>query len=275
MYRKENAMVKRKILYAMLIVMWLTCVCFGWGAAGHKITAAIASSCLTDQARVRVTELLMADLSPWADTILYKPRGSWKHTKKWHWINIPRGEASVHYDRDCNNGGCVVSAITQQVAILRDGSATKEAHAVALKFLVHFVGDVHQPMHVAYRKDKGGGKVKLRVTFKSARGRKSDLHKMWDTELIQERTGKDWAALAHEIRASRGSERYKKLAAEKDPTQWANESLAATIKIYDELPANKVLGKDYYENNVGTVENRLVAGGVRLAVLLNDIFADE
>lgn len=263
---------KRRIIIVVVLDMLLASICFGWGHDGHKITATIAASYLNDNTKSEVTKLIkdetLADIATWADDIKNERPG----TKPLHYVNFPQDANKIDYARDCIEDKCVIGGIETNVAILRDRSKPKQQRIEALKFLVHFVADVHQPMHVSYAEDKGGNDIKVRVTFKSQRGRATNLHAVWDTALIQQRTGEDWVSLALQIRPAKQSTYYRKYTVRKEPLKWANESVEITRKIYANLPTGNVINKQYYRENIYIVEERLIAGGVRLAELLNDIF---
>jgi hypothetical protein len=118
-----------------------------WGKAGHRVVATLATSMLTPEARNQVTELLgpnvtLATISTWADEV----RPSRPHTAPWHYVNIPRDATSYNAGRDCRRG-CVVSTIEQSLRVLQDPSKGRAVREEALRWVVHFVADLHQPLH--------------------------------------------------------------------------------------------------------------------------------
>jgi nuclease S1 len=152
---------------------------WAWGGQGHQAVAELAWQRLTPQARAGVSKLLalepgqtLGSIASWADTIR-DPL-----TAPWHYINFPRGDCHYQAERDCPDGNCVVRAIEQQEAILKASGADEE-RLRALKFVVHFVGDIHQPLHAGYRDDRGGNMVQLRFLL-----RNSNLHALWDSGLV-------------------------------------------------------------------------------------------
>ena len=248
-----------------LCAILIPSVCFAWGRDGHRITGYIAETLLTPQARAAVRDLLgnesLADVSTWADEILRER----KNTAPLHYVNIDPSHDRFDLQRDCPKEGCVVSAIIENSHVLRDENATRQERIEALKFLVHFVGDVHQPLHVAHARDKGGNDIK--VTFFEDN---TNLHSLWDSGMIR-RTKKGWSEYATEL-AANITPQQRVLYGTLDPVTWASESyLLARSNAYA-VPKDGRLGQDYFDKNIRVVSNRLSVAGVRLALLLNVIF---
>ena len=243
--------------------------CLGWGADGHRIVGKIGERCLTSEARAWVDELLagqsLAEVSTWADEI--KSDDSWNWARPSHYANVPTDATGFDLTRDCPERGCVVRAILEYGDVLRDESATMPERAEALRFLVHFVGDIHQPLHVSRAEDRGGNSIDVRFF-----GRDTNLHRTWDTHLI-EHTQKEWRSYADELLGSIPPQRRTEWESTNDPIDWANESYALAISHAYPIPADGMLGDDYFERNISIVQERLAMGGVRLATLLNGIAA--
>lgn len=152
-----------------------------WGIQGHQVVAAIAWQGLSPGAREEATRLLtlepgqtLVSIATWADD----HRGP--ATAPWHYLNFPRGQCRFDAARDCPDGQCVVGAIERQRAILASKAPDAE-RLQALKYLVHFVADVHQPLHAGYQDDRGGNTVQLRFLMRG-----SNLHALWDKGLIEQ-----------------------------------------------------------------------------------------
>ncbi len=182
-----------------------------WGAAGHSIVAELAERRLKPKALSEMTKLLggrksLASISTWADEVqMLRPA-----TRNWHFVNIPFDASDYVVDRDCTQkpgGDCVVRAIERMRAVLADRSKPRLERAEALMFLVHFIGDVHQPMHCVDRNDAGGGQ--LAVTFF---GQSTNLHLVWDVGLIERRTH-SWGEYVRDRLGQRGSpcRRFRRL----------------------------------------------------------------
>lgn len=259
-----------KVFASILLILALAAQCAGWGADGHRIAGVIAERFLTPKTKAAIRDLLgdetLAKAGTWADEIRSDRNYDW--AKPLHYVNVPRSTESVDPQRDCGQDKCVVAAIERFAKVLKDQNAPRQDRVEALKFLVHFVEDVHQPLHVSYEDDKGGNSVK--VTYG---GKQSNLHKVWDIDLIDQWIGReDWIALAASVSQGVTDESADKWRKTSEPVEWANESLAITKRLYADLPADGQLDKSYYDRNIGIVEERLSAAGVRLAVLLNGIF---
>ena len=179
------------------IVIWVGCATSAqaWGLQGHQVVAAIAWQELTPAAREQVGRLLalepgqtLVTIATWADEHRSPA------TAPWHYLNFPRGVCQFDGERDCPNGQCVVGAIEHQRAILASNAPETE-RLRALKYLVHFVADVHQPLHAGYQDNRGGNTVQLRFLMRG-----SNLHALWDKGLI-EQLGMDVVALTSAAQA--------------------------------------------------------------------------
>ena len=181
---------------SLLAFLWACATpVWSWGIQGHQVAAAIAWQELSPLARAQVVRLLalepgqtLPSVSTWAD----EHRGP--ATAPWHYLNFPRGTCQFDAQRDCPGGQCVLGAIERQRAIVAS-PATDAERLRALKYLVHFVADVHQPLHAGYRDDRGGNMVQLRFLMRG-----SNLHALWDKGLL-ERLALDNSALIAAVQA--------------------------------------------------------------------------
>jgi S1/P1 Nuclease len=158
-----------------------------WGPEGHAMVADIAEAHLTTVAAADVAQLLaleghhdLVEIASWADAI----RPTRKDTADWHFVDIPLTESSYDPDRDCAGGNCVVAKILDFTKILANPSVDPQARLEALKCVVHFVGDVHQPLHAENHGDRGGNDIHLTYYGKS-----TNLHSIWDGAIIEHATG--------------------------------------------------------------------------------------
>lgn len=259
----------KRILFPLAALMLATNA-FGWGTDGHKIVAQIAEDQLTSSAKTKIKALLpnqsLADVANWADSIKGDPQ--WVHTKPWHFVDIPDGEDYGTIEH--NHEGDVVTAITENVAILKDARAADVEKQEALKFIVHFVGDLHQPLHAGRPDDVGGNKIK--VVF---RGKNLNLHSLWDSGMIQEQK-MDYQSYARSLQT------MSFLNPSYDIPEFPfsvviREDMSARKDIYnfkavaqDEAPVQ--IPDAYMQRNLATMNQRLLWGGKRLATLLNSIF---
>lgn len=245
-------------------------VCVAWGWEGHRIIAEIAAARLDPKAGEAIRSLLgdqsLADVANWADEIKSDRTYDW--AKPLHYVNIPEG-GSFKMDRDCAKTGCVVSAVLDYQAVLLDEKATPARRAEALKFLIHFVGDIHQPMHVGRAKDRGGNDIKVEFFYD-----RTNLHVVWD-ELLIRHTRKPWREYVEELRKRITPEKAAQWRRCMDVCEWATESAKLAASHAYQVPKNGELAEEYFDRNIPVVEDRLSAAGVRLAAVLNGIFADR
>jgi hypothetical protein len=204
----------------------------------------------------------LAAVSTWADEI----RPSRPATAPWHYIDIPLEASAIDPARDCPNGDCVTAAITRFVAVLLNSASSPDAKNEALKFVVHFVADLHQPLHCADNQDRGGNGV--RVTFF---GETANLHSVWDTLLI-ERIDSSTESYAKRLDAALTD---SNIAAFENGTveDWALESHALAQKVaYGALPSGNAVdfGTDYFQAASLAVDLQLQKAGIRLAFILNE-----
>jgi len=233
-----------------------------WGANGHRIVGEIAERHLTKLSRARARALLdgagLARVASWADDFRGTPEG--RYTSTWHYATLPAGEYAFTPDDGNIDVG---EAIRNQAAILADETRSREERSMALRFVVHFVGDVHQPMHVGNGRDRGGNDVEV-LWFDQPR----NLHSVWDSGIIEHQglSYTEWVDFID--RATAGEiARWQS-----DPLPvWIAESRDLRIEAYSALGEADVprLGWDYRNAMTPQVERRLLMAGVRLAGLIN------
>ena len=198
----------------------------------------------------------------WADEVRSRRDAKYDTFRTAHYVNIPRGTEGFDIDRDCDGTFCVVEAILEQLAILADRSALLANRRDALKFIGHFVGDIHQPLHAGYGDDRGGNDVRVLVD-----GQNSSLHSLWDSGFIA-RNEVEWQQIARGLRFDiRAIDRA--LWASDDPAVWANESFRIVEDYVYVFPLSPEVEDEYYFRNIHTVEEQLKKAGLRLANLLN------
>lgn len=254
-----------KLLFLLLIT---SLNAFAWGPDGHMIVAEIAEGKLTPKAKAAVSKLLenhkMAEVSSWADQV--KARPEWEHTKSWHYVDIPDGQD--YQTAEHNHDGDAVTAITDMVQVLNTPNTDLESKQNALKFIIHFVGDLHQPLHAGRPSDAGGNKVS--VVFM---GRSMNLHSLWDSALILKQN-MNYTAYARFLTAPKTFVTPYDLP-EISFSEIISEDMAARTAIYNfKVSGNRpvVLDESYLKANTAVLNNRLLQGGNRLAALLNKIF---
>jgi hypothetical protein len=248
---------------------------YAWGDAGHRIVADLAERYLNDRAREEIRtfigEASLASVSGWADLI----RGDRPETARWHFVNIPFKASRYDPKRDCGfskKGECVIAAIERFRKVLSNGAIPHAERAEALKFLVHLVADLHQPLHTADRRDRGGND--LPVTFFGEKlhsgERPWNLHAVWDGGLI-DRTGLSERAYVDHLQGWLKRQSLPKLQSG-TVADWGWEAHRAAVEVAYRIPKKRKLAKDYFEKSVPVMDELLAKAGVRLARLLNEVF---
>jgi hypothetical protein len=250
---------------ATLVLLLVPALAFSWGKTGHRVVGQIAENHLSPKAAKAVRELLgpdsLAEVSNWADEIRSDP--SWKRADPWHYVNIPDGETYETMSK--NPAGDVIVALKKFEATLRNPAAPKEERIQALKFMVHMIGDLHQPLHAGKRDDLGGNRVSVHW-FRSVEA--TNLHTVWDDLIIEQEklSFTEWTRfLDHPTAAEVKDWQATSYAG------WMEESFKLRDRCYDfkpELP----LSYEYVYKSMPIVKQRLLQAGVRLAGTLNHIF---
>jgi len=320
---KIRAIVSCAGIFAFL---WGCSPAFAWGCKGHQIVALIAENHLNPNTHTMVKEILDAapidsalkrycgesgldafvDSSTWADD----ERSIRPETAPWHYLDIPRGSAKSDVAKFCAAEGCVTKAIETQLAILRDTSASVRARGDALRFLIHFVGDMHQPLHLTTNNDRGGNCVPISffelepsLTNPQKEDYRPNLHSVWDTDII-ERFSQDqtpqqtadslekkyqaqrvawqstpirvgaWAWESHQLAEAMA---YRKL-----PTKISIEPPQQVTTCADDnhistrmLALHERVDEKYQTAAAVVAEQQLVKAGMRLAMLLNSLWSSK
>jgi S1/P1 Nuclease len=313
---------------AVLFASWLAPVAtpytWAWGCKGHQIVALIAERHLIPPARAMAMQILaagpispelrrycgdsgldrFADSSTWADD----ERSVRPETGGWHFIDIPRGAPKGDLSQYCPpRTGCLTTAIADQLAVLRSSDASAQARADALRYIIHFVADLHQPLHTTTNDDRGGNCVPVaffdRAPEETNRARedyKPNLHGVWDTNIIERfaagRTAQQIAdGLDVKFKAQISAWAFEPV----DVTAWVWESheIAESV-VYGDLPTKDAIetprevntcadddhiaarmlklreqiGQDYEKAAEPAVEEQLAKAGARLAAVLNSLW---
>lgn len=231
-----------------------------WGFKGHQITAQIAELHLTPKAKKEISKILgkksLSDHSFWADKIAYTPE--WKHTQPWHYINIT--DQGEHESLDTPIPENILSIMRLCVLNLSSEMPASEKKNW-LKFLIHFVGDVHQPLHMGRKEDEGGNKIPM--VF----GKSLNLHSVWDTGLI-EKQGLTSAEYVTRLRSQ--EQKLDELKSKYDEQVLIKENLEIRPFVYSFKDGQ--IDQAYEAQAIQIIDGRLWTGGLRLAALLNSIF---
>jgi hypothetical protein len=261
---------KKQFLF--LCTLFVTAIALiSWGVTGHRTIGRIAANHLSPQASAAVRELLgnetLAEASTWPDEVRSQPE--YKHTGPWHYINLPLGLGEPDFEKTVKGmtQENVYSALLQQEQVLGSTASSKEQKIEALKFIVHFIGDLHQPMHVSREEDKGGNTIQVNYS-----GVGTNLHALWDSKLL-DHLGLDDQQLAQKVDQVSAAQ---VAAWQNDPLiKWIWESYEISSKLYAEIDAmnGRSIDDSYYQAHIQIVQQRIEMAGVRLAGVLNRIFA--
>jgi nuclease S1 len=232
---------------------------------------------MTEKSRDALAELLetgetIADASTWADSY----RSQHRETGPWHYIDIPLDEQKYDpkWSKDDAKDGCVVDKIYEFAAILKDKSKPVEERRKALRFLIHFIEDMHQPCHVGDNSDRGGNDSQVQFI-----GRGANMHSLWDGGMLARMSNEEdyWLNELTVLPSSQTPD----TTAEGTVEDWATESLLAAREAYvDPVTGQRIksgakLGLDYHNKNLPVAKERMYRAGIRLSKVLNDCFKSE
>jgi nuclease S1 len=271
----------RRVAMAGLDRLWVTAIAllaiiltpgsgWTWGRIGHEVSSKLAEERLTPTALAAVRILLgaevsLADASTWADLQREVPDSG-----PWHYVNVPLSES--RYDaKFCQPGGCLVSKIEDFRRVLLDPRAGKTEKQQALKFLVHFIEDLHQPLHIGDTGSRGGNLIQVRF-FDAG----SNLHQVWDSLVIEHHSENEgvWLWELNGLANPKMVAEWSK----GNPEDWATESLADAKLAYRTpggdaaLRSGAKLGNNYCNFALPIIRRQLAKAGVRVAATLNAIF---
>lgn len=273
-----------RLLLCVICIFPLTA--FGWGETGHKTVCQIAYEELTGPARTEVDRLidLDPDYAAFADSCLFADGPPRIRTED-HYLNVPRSSLSITTGECLMADTCLFPAIRNDTAILADTNNSDGDRLDALKLLGHWVGDMHQPMHVSYQDDRGANSINQKD-----REEWRNLHGAWDYDIIEQRVGTDFAQVTQALRAQISDDDRSRWMHD-SPVEWANESYQITISPTTEYcvlqqgacwysidnmmlsgdePHREIeISDDYMTAQSGIIERRLKQAGIRLGALLN------
>jgi nuclease S1 len=267
-----------------------------WGGEGHRITARVAWAKMRQTTRNKIVAILgnsgsLESAAVWPDTLYSKP-AQWGYTYRWHFADIPTDSDHKYLaSRDCvkeSEGDCVINAIARERATLAGGGNASQRRN-ALRFLIHFVGDLHQPLHCAEDEKDVGGNLKpvcfFGVCWESS-GKNKNLHMTWDKLMIQHTGVSEDDYVADIVERIDGMSQSELRAIRAgDPVAWAEAAHRLAVdNAYAPLPEPKkkfnkkkkkyynyyLLGQEYHDRNIGHVDGQLLKGGVRLAAILDE-----
>ncbi len=253
-----------------ILAVGLCLILLSWGYTGHRTIGLITENHLNPTAKTAVKDLLgdtsIGDACTWADDARKEPQ--FANTANWHFLNLPVGlnYADFKHYIDTLKTENVYTALINAEKQLADKNSSKQQKVHALKFMMHFVGDLHQPMHISREEDKGGNTIQVNYNDKG-----TNLHSLWDTRML-EKEGLTYTQLAAKFDTI----------SEADIKQWQSdpiilwmwESYQISTALYAEIEQmdKKVIDDTYYQKHMPTVQKRMQQSAIRLAGLLNKIY---
>lgn len=242
---------------------------YSWGVTGHRTVAEIAQRHLSKKAKRNIKKIIgsqkLANLANWADNVKSDTTNVYKETEVWHYVNVKSGlnynefESSIKALTNAN----LYSQILKEEAVLKNKASSKEEKIFALKFLIHLVGDLHQPLHVGHAEDLGGNQIQLSFFREN-----TNLHTLWDSKLVdfQKYSYSEYAGVL-DIKSN--AEVLKDQSGTLE--SWLFESYTKASKLYTQTKPNTNYSYDYNYKFSPLLDEQLYLGGVRLAKILNEV----
>lgn len=257
---------KLNLIITSVLALTVVQSSWGWGQKGHDTTAAIAERHLTATAKATIDSLLngysIVYWSNWLDNASHTPKYS--YSKTWHYKNI---DADQSYETAIlHSKGDIVTALKRCVAIIKSKKESNEEKVLALKMLVHLLGDLHQPMHLGHASDLGGNTIKVKFF-----NRETNLHSVWDSSLPEAAHKWSYTEWTDQIDRLSSMHEIRKLQ-EGDFDTWAKETYEICGIIYDKTPKGTKVSYDYIAEWTPTIEKQFLKGGLRLADVLNQLY---
>lgn len=251
------------------VLLFISSPLYAFSQTGHQLVCEIAYQQASDNTRKQLDQMIrqspyahFTKSCSWADEVRNEPQFRFASTL--HYVNFPRSHTHVT-QADCPQQGCILSAISDMQLKLKQNPNDWQA----LLFLAHFVGDLHQPLHVSYADDLGGNRTAVYFF-----GLPNNLHGVWDFALLKQLGYETDNTKASQLKDSL-TNGEKQQWQQGDVLSWANESAALTQQIYQQYKPGMLLADDYVSQYHNTLEQRIKQAGLRLAVLLDQLFSNN
>ncbi|WP_207421883.1 S1/P1 nuclease [Desertivirga brevis] len=261
-----NKIIKSLVLIAVLL--YVPVASFAWGQLGHRIVGEIAESYLSNKAKKEIRKILgnesIAMASNWPDFVKSDP--SYKYLDTWHYVDFDRGitfpqmQSILSKDTTTN----AYTKLNFLISELKKKDLPQDKKVMYLKLIIHIIGDLNQPYHVGYSDDRGGNDIK--VTWFNEN---TNMHSIWDSKLIEFQQ-LSYTEYVKAINFTTPAERRTIL--QGGLVSWLWDSFQITESLYKDVKTGDKLSYRYNYLHIGTLNNQLVKGGVRLAEVLNNIF---
>ncbi|QDH78759.1 S1/P1 nuclease [Echinicola soli] len=254
----------KKLFFALVLCTIISSHSFGWGKTGHRVVGQIAEWHLSKKAHRNIAAILgptsLAMAANWMDEV--RSDQTYDYTYTWHFLTVheSKGYEPEIQEKDGNAYGVMLQLIDE----LKNKPLSLTKRQENLKMLIHIVGDLHQPLHVGTGEDKGGNEVEV-----SYFGQSTNLHTVWDTKVI-DRQKLSYTELANHLNSKADKATVRELQAA-PYANWLKEAVHLRGIVYD-LPESKRLSYEYDYVTFPVIEEQLLAGGIRLAGILNEIY---
>lgn len=261
-----NTRILKKIFIAVFFIFGIA-EASAWGVTGHRVVAEIAENHLTNRAKRKLKKLIgkqkLAYWANWPDNVRNSPE--WKNTSTWHYVNIPPQESKEQFIEQLknNNKPNIYTAIQNVKGIIVDKNTPNADREIYLRFLVHFLGDMMQPMHTGREEDLGGNLIKIQFFKKD-----TNLHSLWDSGLI-DNTKYSYTEYARVLDV-KSKEEIKQIQSG-SLEDWFYESHQAANQLYASVKPGENYSYDYQQQYKDLLERQLLHAGLRLAKILNEV----
>jgi len=254
---------------SFILAIMVSAPAWAWGKTGHRVTGQIANAYLSRGASNAVHDILgvedLAEASTWPDFMRSSGGDFWRgEASSYHYVTIPKNQ--TYTEAGAPERGDAITALAKFRKVLRDDNASLKDKQLALRFTIHIIGDLHQPMHAGDGTDRGGNDFSM--TFF---GNLTNLHRVWDSGLIKQED-LSYSEFSNWLERRITPEQVKAWSVI-DPVIWAEESAAIRDTIYPTGDRDEKWG--YVYDNRATMRTRLSQSGIRLSAYLNDVFADQ
>lgn len=254
-----------KKIGSIFILLFSCQMLFAWSETGHRVIGQVASENVKNRTLRKINKLTnyesFASMSTFGDDI--KSDDRYKKFYSWHFVNFKEGEK--YNEATKNPEGDIYQGINTCIEILKNKNSSKEDQIFYLKMLIHFVGDLHQPLHVGHEEDKGGNDIKV-----SWFGKSSNMHRVWDGDMI-DGYNMSYTELAHNLPHVDKNQ----IEALKKGTilDWTYESQKLSATVYSSAKLDEKLSYRYSYIYFPMVKTQLQKGGLRLAKILDEIYS--
>lgn len=254
--------------FVLIVFLLISSNASAWGTTGHRVIAEIAENHLSCKAKRQIKKIIGEQpLAYWANyPDFLKSNPDWKMADSWHYINFPSGLTKLDFEENLNNSSDENLYKRSLILIeeLKNKNITQEKKLENLYFLIHLIGDAHQPLHVGREEDLGGNKIQVEW-FRDT----TNLHSLWDTKLVD---FQNYSYTEYAQVLDFHDKKFNKNLTEGNLNNWLFDSYQKSEIIYSQAKSGDKLSYKYNFDNVAILEEQLLKGGLRLAKVLNEIF---